>query len=33
VLEKDVDIFDVTHIIPGSRIEKEIQNTGIKIYG
>ncbi len=27
-----VDIFDVTHIEPGSRIEQEIQATGVTIY-
>lgn len=27
-----VDVFDVTHIEPDSRIEQEIQMTGITIY-
>ena len=30
--EKDVDLFDVTHIEAGSKIQNEINNTGIKIY-
>ena len=29
---KDVDLFDVTHIQAGSRIEREIQHTGITVY-
>ena len=30
--EKDVDLFDVTHIQAGSEIQSEINNTGVKIY-
>ena len=30
--EKDVDLFDVTHIEAGSKIQNEINNTGVKIY-
>lgn len=30
---KDVDVFDVTHIDAGSRIQQEISATGVKIYG
>lgn len=30
--EKDVDLFDTTHINAGSPIQKEIKNTGVKIY-
>ena len=29
---KDVDLFDVTHIEAGSKIEKEIQETGVTVY-
>lgn len=32
-LDKEVDVFDVTHIDEGSRIQKEIYDTGVKIYG
>ena len=31
--DREIDMFDKTHIIPGSRIENEIFNTGVKIYG
>ena len=31
-LGKDVDVFDVTHIIPGSLIYKEINKDGVTIY-
>ena len=31
--EKDVDVLDVTHIDAGSRIQREILSTGVKIYG
>lgn len=31
-LDKDVDIFDVTHIEPDSRIDDEIKNTGVLLY-
>ena len=29
---KDVDLFDVTHIEPGSLIENEIRRTGVLLY-
>lgn len=29
---KSVDLFDVTHIESGSKIEKEIENTGVVVY-
>ena len=32
-VEKDVDIFDVTHITPMSKISKEIIKDGVVIYG
>jgi predicted nucleotidyltransferase len=32
-LGKDVDVFDITHLKPGSRMEAEIKNSGVKIYG
>jgi predicted nucleotidyltransferase len=31
-LNKPVDILDVTHIIKGSPIEREVQRTGVTIY-
>ena len=31
--DREIDMFDKTHIIPGSRIEKEIFSTGVYIYG
>lgn len=31
-LNKPVDVFDVSHIIKGSKTEKEIENTGVIIY-
>ena len=31
-LDKEVDVFDETHIIPGSKISSEIQKDGIVIY-
>ncbi len=31
-VDKDVDVFDVTHIEEGSLIDKEIQETGVLIY-
>ncbi len=31
-LDKEIDLLDVTQIIPNSEIEKEIHNTGILIY-
>lgn len=32
-LDKEVDIFDIKHIVPHSRIEKEIEETGVVLYG
>lgn len=29
---KEVDLFDVTHIEAGSKIDREIQNTGVTVY-
>lgn len=29
---KDIDLFDVTHIIPDSLIDREIQQTGVVLY-
>ena len=29
---KEVDLFDVTHIEAGSRIDREIQQTGVTVY-
>ena len=29
---KDVDILDVSHIIAGSRIDREIRDTGVTVY-
>ena len=31
--DRELDMFDVRHIISGSRVEKEIFSTGVKIYG
>lgn len=31
-LDKEVDVFDVSHIIPQSMIESEIQRDGVTIY-
>lgn len=31
-LDKEIDIFDTTHIIPKSQIEQEIHRTGVVIY-
>ena len=31
-LNKSVDVLDVTHIVKGSKIEREIQQTGVTIY-
>lgn len=31
-VSKDVDLFDVTHIQAGSRIDREIQDTGVVVY-
>ena len=30
--DKAVDVFDVTHIIPESRVDNEIKETGVVIY-
>ena len=30
-LGKDVDLFDTTHIIPGSEIDREIRRTGVEL--
>lgn len=32
-LGKEVDVFDVAHIVPNSKIQNEIERTGLKIYG
>ena len=29
---KEVDLLDVTHIETGSKIDREIQNTGVTVY-
>lgn len=31
-LDKDVDVFDVTHIVPASSIYNEIHKDGVTIY-
>lgn len=31
-LQKDVDVFDVTHIEPHSLIDREIRDTGVTLY-
>ena len=31
--EKEVDVFDVSHINSGSMVQQEIFSTGVKIYG
>lgn len=31
-LDKDVDVFDVSHIVPQSRISSEILKDGVTIY-
>lgn len=31
-LGKEVDLFDVRHIEPGSLIDREIQSTGVTVY-
>ena len=31
-LDKEIDIFDITHIVPDSQIEKEIERTGVLVY-
>ena len=30
--DKDIDVFDMAHIEPQSRIAEEIKQTGIEIY-
>lgn len=30
--EKEIDMFDITHIEKGSLIEREIEQTGVEIY-
>lgn len=32
-LDKEVDVFDVSHIVPNSRISSEIAKDGVAIYG
>jgi predicted nucleotidyltransferase len=32
-LEKEADVFDVSHVVAHSRIEREINNSGVMIYG
>lgn len=32
-LDKEVDLLDVTQIVPESEIDKEIRKTGVLIYG
>jgi len=32
-LQKEVDVFDVTQLKPGSRMELEIMQSGVRIYG
>jgi len=32
-LQKELDIFDVREVIINSRIDHEIKNTGVRIYG
>ena len=31
-LDREMDLFDVTHIVPGSRIDREIRRTGKVLY-
>ncbi|MBQ1728395.1 MAG: nucleotidyltransferase domain-containing protein [Treponema sp.] len=31
--QKEVDVFDVTHIDSGSKVQQEIASTGVRIYG
>ena len=31
-LDKDIDIFDVTHIEPNSKIDDDIKSTGVLLY-
>jgi len=30
---REVDLFDISHIVKDSTVEKEIKKTGVKIYG
>ena len=30
--DKEMDVFDITHVEPKSRIAEEIRQTGIEIY-
>jgi len=32
-LQKEVDFFDVVYVKPGSRVDREIKDTGVQIYG
>lgn len=32
-LQKEVDVFDVSHIEAGSQVAQEIKDTGVLIYG
>jgi predicted nucleotidyltransferase len=32
-LQKEVDLLDVFYVQPGSRVDKEIRETGVQIYG
>ena len=31
-VDKEIDVFDITHIDKGSKIEKEIEKTGVLLY-
>ena len=31
-VDKEVDVFDITHIEKGSKIEEEIERTGVLLY-
>lgn len=33
VLGKDVDLFDISQVIPNSDVDNEIKKTGVMIYG
>ena len=32
-LQKEVDLLDTFYVQPGSRVDKEIRETGVQIYG
>lgn len=32
VLDKELDVLDITHVEPGSLIDAEIKNTGVLLY-